>query len=101
MHHYNQVYINGTWASAASIPVVNPATEDVFAAVPAGSADDIDKAVTAARARPARRRSGSTSTPRSRRSLPMSRSRALSLGGTERRGDDRAAAGRRGRRHRA
>jgi acyl-CoA reductase-like NAD-dependent aldehyde dehydrogenase len=52
MHHYNQLYINGTWASSASsasIPVVNPATGDVFATVPAGSAGDIDNAVTAAR----------------------------------------------------
>ncbi|WP_434697769.1 aldehyde dehydrogenase family protein [Pseudomonas sp. Z1-14] len=46
-------YINGGWsapASPASLPVVNPATEEVVAQVASGSAEDIDRAVAAARA---------------------------------------------------
>jgi len=45
-------YIGGRWVesgSDATIPVVNPATEDVIAVVTAGSADDADLAVGAAR----------------------------------------------------
>jgi acyl-CoA reductase-like NAD-dependent aldehyde dehydrogenase len=52
MNHYDQIYIDGAWvrsASSTTIPVVNPATEEVIAAVPAGTADDADRAVTAAR----------------------------------------------------
>ncbi|HEX6518552.1 MAG TPA: aldehyde dehydrogenase family protein [Streptosporangiaceae bacterium] len=52
MHHSNQIYINGTWvpsASSTAIPVVNPATEEVIAAVPAGTAVDADRAVAVAR----------------------------------------------------
>jgi aldehyde dehydrogenase (NAD+) len=46
-------YINGGWsapASPASLAVVNPATEQVVAQVASGSAEDIDRAVAAARA---------------------------------------------------
>lgn len=46
-------YINGGWsapASLASLAVVNPATEEVVAQVASGSAEDIDRAVAAARA---------------------------------------------------
>ena len=46
-------YINGGWsepASPASLPVVNPATEEVVAQVASGSAEDVDRAVAAARA---------------------------------------------------
>jgi betaine-aldehyde dehydrogenase len=52
MRHYDKIYVDGTWmpsTSSATIPVVNPATEDVITAVPAGTAQDVDKAVTAAR----------------------------------------------------
>jgi aldehyde dehydrogenase (NAD+) len=52
MNHYEQIYVDGSWvfsASSTTIPVINPATEDVIAAVPAGSADDADRAVAAAR----------------------------------------------------
>jgi aldehyde dehydrogenase (NAD+) len=52
MNHYGQIYIDGTWvpsASSSTIPVVNPATEEVIAGVPAGCAGDVDKAVAAAR----------------------------------------------------
>ncbi|WP_458130182.1 aldehyde dehydrogenase family protein [Pseudomonas sp. Z2-11] len=48
-----RLYINGGWsapASPASLPVVNPATEEVVAQVASGSAEDIDRAVAAARA---------------------------------------------------
>ena len=46
-------YINGGWsapASPASLPVVNPATEEIVAQVASGSAEDVDRAVAAARA---------------------------------------------------
>jgi len=52
MNHYNQIYIDGAWvpsASSTTIPVINPATEEVIADVPAGTADDVERAVTAAR----------------------------------------------------
>ncbi|MDQ0653538.1 aldehyde dehydrogenase family protein [Pseudomonas cedrina] len=48
-----QFYINGRWtcpAVPASLPVVNPATEEVVAQVARGSAEDVDRAVAAARA---------------------------------------------------
>ncbi|WP_017559622.1 aldehyde dehydrogenase family protein [Nocardiopsis baichengensis] len=47
------LYIDGAWtpsASDTSIDVVNPATEEVIDAVPAGAAADADRAVRAARA---------------------------------------------------
>ena len=46
------LYIDGQWAAPAStdqIEIISPATEDVFARVPAGSNGDIDRAVAAAR----------------------------------------------------
>ena len=49
----DRLYIDGNWAAPASgdtIPVENPATEEVLAHVPAGTAEDVDRAVTAARA---------------------------------------------------
>jgi acyl-CoA reductase-like NAD-dependent aldehyde dehydrogenase len=52
MNHHDQIYIDGAWAPSASsttIPVINPATEEVIAAMPAGTAGDADRAVTAAR----------------------------------------------------
>ncbi|WP_059010213.1 aldehyde dehydrogenase family protein [Streptomyces specialis] len=46
-------YIDGAWRPAAGsgevIEVVNPATEEVIATVPAGTAEDVDAAVAAAR----------------------------------------------------
>ncbi|WP_421555280.1 aldehyde dehydrogenase family protein [Pseudomonas kitaguniensis] len=52
-HTAHPLYINGRWcapAIAASLPVVNPATEAVVAEVASGSAEDVDRAVMAARA---------------------------------------------------
>ncbi|MGH8386302.1 MAG: aldehyde dehydrogenase family protein [Pseudomonas sp.] len=49
----HQFYINGRWsspASPASLPVVNPASEAVVAEVARGTAEDVDRAVAAARA---------------------------------------------------
>ncbi|HEX7744328.1 MAG TPA: aldehyde dehydrogenase family protein [Micromonosporaceae bacterium] len=46
-------YLDGQWVAPASghtLPVRNPATEQVIATVPAGTATDVDRAVTAARA---------------------------------------------------
>lgn len=51
--HYGQFYINGAWVEPTSferIPVLNPATESQIAKVPAGTPEDVDKAVMAARA---------------------------------------------------
>ena len=48
-----QIFVGGTWqdpATTDTIDVVNPATEQVIATVPAGNAADIDAAVGAARA---------------------------------------------------
>jgi acyl-CoA reductase-like NAD-dependent aldehyde dehydrogenase len=49
--HYGQVYLDGAWvspASSATIAVINPASEQVIAEVPAGSPEDADRAVGAA-----------------------------------------------------
>jgi aldehyde dehydrogenase (NAD+) len=48
-----QLLINNEWrdaSSAATMPVVNPATEEVIAEVASATRDDVDAAVTAARA---------------------------------------------------
>ena len=48
----DKLYINGEWtrpAKGATIPVINPATEEVFFNAPAGTSADIDRAVVAAR----------------------------------------------------
>ena len=48
-----QLFINGEWRDAAggrTIPVVNPATEDVIAEVASAEQSDVDAAVAAARA---------------------------------------------------
>ncbi|MFD3944034.1 aldehyde dehydrogenase family protein [Streptomyces sp. NPDC058579] len=53
MKSHDAMYIGGEWRPAAStdtIPVVNPADEQVIAHVPAGNAEDVDTAVRAARA---------------------------------------------------
>lgn len=53
MKAHSSMYIGGEWRPAAgadTIAVVNPATEQVIAEVPAGTAEDIDAAVRAARA---------------------------------------------------
>ncbi|WP_030193113.1 aldehyde dehydrogenase family protein [Streptomyces sp. NRRL S-87] len=52
MKAHDGMYIDGEWRPAAggdTIPVVNPATEKVIAHVPAGTAEDVDAAVLAAR----------------------------------------------------
>ena len=57
MRAHDRLYIGGEWVASTgdgSIPVVNPATEEVIATVPAGTAEDVDRAVRAAR-RPSRR----------------------------------------------
>lgn len=44
---YEKLYINGEWIPGASgefIEVENPATREIFARVPAGNGDDVDKA---------------------------------------------------------
>ena len=50
---FRQMYVNGKWidsSSGASFDVINPATETVLSTISAGSALDVDGAVTAARA---------------------------------------------------
>ncbi|MFI7541009.1 aldehyde dehydrogenase family protein [Actinoplanes sp. NPDC049599] len=47
------IYLAGAWtapSSAETIPVENPATEEILGHVPAGTAADVDRAVAAARA---------------------------------------------------
>ncbi|MFJ7249289.1 aldehyde dehydrogenase family protein [Kitasatospora sp. NPDC098652] len=49
---YGDQYIDGAWRpsrDSGTIPVLNPATEQVLATVPAGAAADVDAAVAAAR----------------------------------------------------
>jgi aldehyde dehydrogenase (NAD+) len=49
----DKLHIGGAWvtpASSATIAVENPATEEVLGHVPAGTAEDVDRAVAAARA---------------------------------------------------
>ncbi|MFD9869867.1 aldehyde dehydrogenase family protein [Streptomyces niveus] len=53
MKAHDSMYIGGEWRPATgadTIAVVNPATEQIIAEVPAGTAEDIDAAVRAARA---------------------------------------------------
>ncbi|GIF24519.1 aldehyde dehydrogenase (NAD+) [Actinoplanes tereljensis] len=48
-----RLYIGGAWvppSTSKTIPVDNPATEETIAQVPAGTAEDVDRAVTAAQA---------------------------------------------------
>ncbi|WP_280697722.1 aldehyde dehydrogenase family protein [Kitasatospora sp. GP82] len=74
MQEYSDQYIGGEWRptlAAESIAVLNPATEQVIASVPAGGAEDVDAAVRAARA--AARAWGATS--REERLAPLTRLR--------------------------
>src|ERR1700741_2425482 len=48
-----QMFINGDWVtsqSAKTFPVYDPSTEEVLAQVPDANADDVDRAVAAAKA---------------------------------------------------
>ena len=50
---YNKFYINGEWVEPAgreAIDVINPATEEAFATISMGTAEDVDAAAKAARA---------------------------------------------------
>lgn len=52
MKNYSQFYIDGRWVDPVKprpFPLVNPATEEVFAQVSLGSSEDVDRAVLAAR----------------------------------------------------
>ena len=47
-----RLYLSGTWVDStgsATVPVVDPSTEDVIGAVPEGTREDVDRAVRAAR----------------------------------------------------
>ncbi|MXP22065.1 aldehyde dehydrogenase family protein [Gordonia sp. HNM0687] len=53
MRTHKDHYINGQWVPATGsslLPVTNPATDEIIAEVAVGSADDVDRAVAAARA---------------------------------------------------
>jgi aldehyde dehydrogenase (NAD+) len=74
----HQFYINGRWTSPAipaTLPVVNPATEAVVAQVARGSAEDVDRAVAAARAAFA----GWSATPAEARAQVLGKIHALIL----------------------
>ena len=48
---YNKFYINGEWvlpASRSTLDVINPATEEAFATISMGTAEDVDAAAKAA-----------------------------------------------------
>lgn len=48
-----QMYVNGEWVDSKSnkiFPVIDPATEEVIAQVPDANADDVNRAVAAAKA---------------------------------------------------
>lgn len=50
---YNKFYINGEWvlpANRSTLDVINPATEEAFATISLGTAEDVDAAARAARA---------------------------------------------------
>ncbi|MGW4033469.1 aldehyde dehydrogenase family protein [Streptomyces sp. NPDC004838] len=52
MRELSRIYVGGAWAdasTAARTEVVNPTTEQVIALVPEGTAEDVDRAVSAAR----------------------------------------------------
>ncbi|AZE93925.1 Aldehyde dehydrogenase [Pseudomonas orientalis] len=77
-----QFYIDGRWvhpAIAASLPVVNPATEQVVAQIARGSAEDVELAVAAARAAFA----GWAATPVAARAQVLGKIHALILERTE------------------
>lgn len=51
MHNYDKLYIDGTWVAPAgrdSIEVLSASTEEVLGRIPAGTAEDADRAVQAA-----------------------------------------------------
>ncbi|WP_299001444.1 aldehyde dehydrogenase family protein [uncultured Dialister sp.] len=51
--NFEKLYIDGQWVDGASgefIDVENPATRQIFARVPAGNGEDVDKAAKAAHA---------------------------------------------------
>ena len=53
MHEYPHVYIDGAWVAPSGsgvLEVVDSATEELFATIPAGDATDIDRAVAASKA---------------------------------------------------
>ena len=53
MHEYTRLYIDGAWVEPSgrgTLEVVDSTTEERFATIPAGDADDIDRAVAAAKA---------------------------------------------------
>ena len=49
----DKIYVNGAWVASSAtevIEVINPATEEVVGTIPAGTVDDVDRAVAAAKA---------------------------------------------------
>lgn len=53
MKEHNKLFVNGGWvqpAGSGTLDVINSTTEEVMGRVPEGTAEDIDRAVTAARA---------------------------------------------------
>ncbi|HZU72941.1 MAG TPA: aldehyde dehydrogenase family protein [Acidimicrobiales bacterium] len=53
MHNRDKLYINGAWVAPAgtgTIEVINSTTEEVMGRIPEGTAEDVDRAVAAAKA---------------------------------------------------
>lgn len=80
---YRSIYIDGAWTTPHSdevVPVTDPVTEKVFAEVPRGSAEDVDRATAAAvRAFPA----WSATSPKERAALILGVRDALAARGDE------------------
>lgn len=52
-NHHDQFFIDGAWvapARAATLDVINPATEQAYTQISLGGAADVDRAVAAAKA---------------------------------------------------
>ena len=53
MIEHRNIFVNGQWvpsSATATLPVINPATEEIIATVPRGTADDVERAAKAAAA---------------------------------------------------
>ena len=52
MNDRSEIYVDGNWVASSgveSISVINPSTEEIIGSTPAGTKEDVDLAVKAAR----------------------------------------------------
>ena len=53
MRQYDQIFIDGAWVPSTgtgTIEVIDSSTEEVYGSIPEGTAEDVDRAVAAAKA---------------------------------------------------